>query len=513
MPETDRPADLPAHVRVAIVGTGFAGLGMAIRLLQAGIRDIVVLDKAGDVGGTWRDNTYPGAACDVPSHLYSFSFAPNPGWSRSFSPQPEILAYLRGCADRFGVGPHLRLGHEVLEARWDVPARRWRITTSRGALTADVLVGGMGPLSEPRVPEVPGLDRFEGTVFHSARWRHDHDLAGERVAVVGTGASAIQFVPEIQPAVRSLHVFQRTPPWVIPRRERAYSDRERWVFRHAPPVQRAVRAGIYWSRELFVLAFTGRRPLSPGAARLAAEHLRRQVPDPELRARLTPDYTIGCKRILISNDWYPALTRPNVEVLTQALAEVRARSVVAADGTERPVDTIVFGTGFHVTDFPAGGRVVGAEGRTLSDVWRDQGGMTAYLGATVAGFPNLFLLIGPNTGLGHNSMVFMIESQLAYVLDCLRYMDRTGTATVDVRPDVQAAYNDELQRSLAGTVWNTGGCRSWYLDASGRNTTLWPDYTWRFRQRTRTFDPQSYVLGRRPVATPTAARAEAVASR
>ncbi|HEX6417875.1 MAG TPA: NAD(P)/FAD-dependent oxidoreductase [Acidimicrobiales bacterium] len=481
------------HVRVAIVGAGFAGLAMAIRLKQAGIDDFVVFERGDDVGGTWRDNTYPGAACDVPSHLYSFSFAPNPRWSRSFSPQHEILDYLRDTARRHGVMPRIRLGTPVTGMRWIDAARVWRVDTPGGSVTANVLVPGMGALSEPKLPDIPGLDRFEGTLFHSAAWDHDHDLAGETVAVVGTGASSIQFVPEIQPAVGRLHVFQRTPPWVIPRTDRPLTPAEHRLFRAVPAAQRAVRAAIYWGRELYAWGFARpRRMRAP--QRLALAHLRRQVPDPELRARLTPDYTMGCKRILISNDWYPALTRPNVELVTDRIAEVRARSIVTADGTERPVDTIICGTGFHVTDFPAGDHIHGPGGESLGDVWRGRGSMEAYLGTAVAGFPNLFLLVGPNTGLGHTSMVFMIESQVNYVLGALRHMTGAGATTVEVRADVQEAYNRDLQRRLATTVWNAGGCRSWYLDANGRNTSLWPGYSWRFRQATRSFDPRSYVL-------------------
>jgi cation diffusion facilitator CzcD-associated flavoprotein CzcO len=475
--------------RVAIVGTGFAGLGTAIRLRQQGIDDFVVLERADEVGGTWRDNSYPGCTCDVPSHLYSFSFAPNPGWSRSFSPQPEILDYLRDCADRFGVRPHIRFGHEVRSARWDEDARRWRIETDRGEVVAQVLVAGMGPLSEPAVPDIPGLASFEGAMFHSARWDHDHDLAGERVAVIGTGASAIQFVPEIQPEVERLTVFQRTAPWVVPRADRAISAVERRALRRVPGLQKAWRGAIYWAREALVWAFVHPRLLRR-LQRMAAGHLARQVEDPALRADLTPDYTMGCKRILISNDWYPALAQPNVDVVTSPIAEVRPHGVVTADGVEHPVDTIVFGTGFHVTDPPAADRLWGRDGLLLKDAWRD--GMQAYLGAAIAGFPNLFMLIGPNTGLGHSSMVFMIESQIAYVLDCLRTMDDEGLDTVEVRRDVQAGFNAEVQSRLVDTVWNAGGCRSWYLDAAGRNTTLWPTYTWRFRLRTRRFDLGSY---------------------
>jgi cation diffusion facilitator CzcD-associated flavoprotein CzcO len=465
---------------------------MAIRLLKDGERDFVLLERAGEIGGTWRDNTYPGCRCDVPSHLYSFSFAPNPSWSSTFSPQPEILDYLRDVARRFGVMPHVRFHTELRSADWDEAAARWRIETSQGPMTADVLICGQGPLSEPRLPEVPGIASFEGATFHSADWDHDHDLSGERVAVVGTGASAIQFVPAIQPLVGQLHVFQRTPPWVVPHPNRPMTRLERAIYSRLPLAQLAMRAGIYWARESFVLQFRNRR-VRRLATRIALRQLERQVPDPELRAKLTPRYEIGCKRILPTDEWYPAVTQPNVEVIDQALAEIRPRSVVAGDGSEREVDAIIFGTGFHVTEMPIAGMVRGAHGRTLAEVW--DGSPEAYKGAAVAGFPNLFLLVGPNTGLGHNSIVFMIEAQVDYVGDALATMRGRGASRVEVRPEAQAAYNDEVQELTRGTVWVTGGCASYYIDRNGRNSSLWPTFTWPFRKRTRQFDEGAYALG------------------
>ena len=355
-----------SHYRVAIVGTGFSGLGMAARLKRDGMDDFVVLERNEGVGGTWWDNTYPGCQCDVPSHLYSFSFAPNPNWTSTFSPQAEIWEYLRGCARRYGVIEHVRFGHEVLEAEWDDEGQRWRIATSQGPLTAQALVLGTGPLSAPSVPDLPGLDAFEGTMFHSATWDHDHELDGERVAVVGTGASAIQFVPKIQPRVSRLHVFQRTAPWIMPRPDRPLRPWERHLYRALPAAQLLMRAGIYWARESFVVGFRHPRAMRL-AERLALRHLERQVPDPELRRKLTPTYRIGCKRVLISNDYLPALTKENVEVVTDAIAEVRPRSIVTADGSERAVDTIIFGTGFHVTDMPAAERIRGRDGQTLAE--------------------------------------------------------------------------------------------------------------------------------------------------
>jgi cation diffusion facilitator CzcD-associated flavoprotein CzcO len=480
------------HSRVAVVGTGFAGLGAAIALERAGI-DHVVLERADDVGGTWRDNTYPGCRCDVPSHLYSFSFAPNPDWTETYSPQPEIWDYLRRTAAEHGVLDRIRFGHEVCAARWDATAQRWRLDTARGELTADVVIMGNGPLAEPAMPDIPGIESFTGTAFHTARWRADHDLRGERVAVIGTGASAIQVVPEIQPLVEHLTVFQRTPPWVLPHTNRRITDVERAVYRRAPALQRLVRAGIYWSRELFVTAMLRNGKALARLEKLAHRHLAKQVRDPELRARLTPDYRPGCKRLLLSNDYYPALQQPNVDVVSEKVIEVRPHSVVTADGAEHEVDTIIYGTGFHVTDNPVAERVQGVDGRTLADHWTEHGAQ-AYLGTTVPAFPNLFLLAGPNTGIGHTSLVVMIEAQLRYVIDALSTMDVRGAASVELRRPVLAAWTDEVQRKASRTVWNTGGCASWYLDDEGRNTTLWPDHTYKFAARTRRFDSASYEL-------------------
>jgi cation diffusion facilitator CzcD-associated flavoprotein CzcO len=489
---------LPREVDLAIVGSGFSGLGIAIRLKQQGREDFVVLERGDDVGGTWHFNTYPGCACDIPSHLYSFSFAPNPDWSQTYSTQPEIREYLRGCADRFGVRPQIHFGCEVTAAEWDDAAGRWNLETSRGSLRARVLVGAMGPLFEPKLPEIPGLEDFEGPVFHSARWDHDYDLDGKRVAAIGTGASAIQFVPEIQPQVDRLHVFQRTAPWVVPHSNRPVTGFERRVFRALPAAQRAMRGAVYGARELLVLGFVKRPRLMRLIERLARRHMREQVSDPALLEKVTPDYTIGCKRILPSNRWYPALDQPNVELVTEPISGVRGSSIVSGDGIEREVDAIILGTGFQVTEMPAAKLLRGRDGRTLAEVWGT--GPRAHLGCTVAGFPNLFLLLGPNTGLGHGSMVYMIESQLAYVLDALRSMEGTGTDVVELRPETESAYNASLDRKLAGTVWNTG-CSSWYFDAGGRNAALWPDWTWRFRGRTARFDAGSYLARRGVAAT------------
>jgi cation diffusion facilitator CzcD-associated flavoprotein CzcO len=495
------------HHRIAIVGSGFSGLGMAVRLKQEGVHDFVVLERAKDLGGTWRDNTYPGCACDVPSNLYSFSFAPNPAWSETFSTQQEIWDYLRRVARERRVDGHIRYRHEVTAARWQAREQLWRVETTAGDLSAEMLIAGPGPLSDPKAPDIDGLEGFRGTIFHSAHWNHQHALDGERVAVIGTGASAIQLVPKIQPRVGRLHVFQRTPPWIVPHRNRRTSPLERALYRACPPAQRLARAASYCERELLVPAFM--HPcLATLPERVARRHLHAQVADPELRARLEPSYRIGCKRIVISDDYYPALKQPNVELVSDRIRAITPAGILTADGVERELDTIILATGFRATDMPVAEWVRDGHGHTLAQAW--QGSPRAYYGSAVAGFPNLFTLVGPNTGLGHNSIIFMIEAQIHYVLECLRHMDTHGLRVVEVRREVERQFNHDVQRRLQGTVWNSGGCASWYFDENGRNTTIWPGSTWPFRQRLRRFRAEDYSFARRAgAADPAAALAGA----
>ncbi len=478
------------HVEIAICGTGFSGIGAAIRLRQAGFVDFVLLERADEVGGTWRDNSYPGCACDVESRLYSFSFAPNPHWSRAFSPQAEILEYLRRCAADYGLLPHVRFGQEVTDAAWNEHEQRWHIQTSKGELTAEVLIGGMGALSEPSTPALPGLASFKGKVFHSARWDHKYALEGKRVACIGTGASAIQFVPAIQPLVQKLSLFQRTPAWVMPRDDGPVSPRAKALFRALPLTQKLMRAATYARREALVLAF--RHPaVMRRVERSLLRYLEDSVPDPVLRKKLTPTFRMGCKRVLISNEYLPALTQPNVDVVTSAIRELRAHAIITADGQEHEVDAIIFGTGFQVTEAPFAHHLRGRDGHTLHDVW--QGSPKAHYGTTVAGFPNLFLMLGPNTGLGHTSVVLMIESQLQLVLAALKHRRKHGYATLEPRAEAQARYNRAIAQQTQGTVWTSGGCASWYIDQTGRNSTLWPSFTFSFRRRCR-YRPAEYVL-------------------
>ena len=480
---------VPSTTDVAIIGSGFSGLALAVELKRAGYDDFVVLERAGDVAGTWRDNTYPGCACDVPSHLYSFTFAPNPDWSSTFSPQPEIYAYIRRVAEEQGVMPHIRFGVEAEAAAWDDDAKQWRLQTSGGEMTARAIASAAGPLSEPAIPDIPGLGDFQGALFHSATWDHDHDLTGERVAVVGTGASAIQFVPQIQPKVARLHVFQRTAPWIMPRPDRPITKLERFIYKRFPATQIAMRNAIYWGRELYAVPMLHHR-LSKLIERIGRRHLQRQVKDRELRAKVTPDYSPGCKRILVSNDYLPSLTQPNVEVVIDGIAEVREHSIVDRNGVEREVDTIILGTGFHVTDLPIAERVRGRDGRTLAEHW--DGTLQALRGTTVAGFPNLFFVLGPNTGLGHTSVVLMAEAQAGYIRQALEHIHAAGLAAIEPRQAAQDAWNEAIQRKSAGTVWLNGGCRSWYIDRNGKNSTLWPDHTFRFFAALKRFKPSEY---------------------
>ncbi|MBX6767944.1 MAG: NAD(P)/FAD-dependent oxidoreductase [Actinomadura rubrobrunea] len=490
---------------VVIIGSGFGGIGMAARLLQAGVRDVVVLEKADGLGGTWRDNTYPGAACDIPSHLYSFSFEPKVDWSRRFPRQDEILDYLWHVARKYDVLPRIRFGAEVTEARFDEETGLWRVATAGGdGLAARVLISACGQLNRPALPDIEGRDSFAGTSFHSARWDHGADLSGKRVAVIGTGASAIQIVPEIARTAARLVVFQRSAPYVIGKPDRPYRFWEKTLLAAVPGLYALSRARIYAAYEARALAFVK----YPALMRLLAWRFRRilrdQVPDPGLRARLVPDYPMGCKRILLSDDYYPALTRPNVELVTDPITRITP-SGVEAGGRVHDVDVIVYATGFRGADFVGPMKVVGRDGLTLDEAWRD--GARAHLGITVSGFPNLFLLYGPYTNLGHNSIIYMLESQFRYVLGCVRALRETGLAWIDVRPEVQDAFDRRMRERMRATVWEAG-CASWYMTADGKVVNNWPGFTFAYRRATRRPDPRHFRAGRaRPIRPAAAGRA------
>ncbi|HEX7322950.1 MAG TPA: NAD(P)/FAD-dependent oxidoreductase [Mycobacterium sp.] len=488
----DAVAQTPVHTRALVIGTGFSGLGMAIELQRMGV-DFLILEKADEVGGTWRDNSYPGCACDVPSHLYSFSFEPKATWSRLFSPQPEILDYLMGVTDKYGLRRHIRFGERVQRAHWDDAEYRWHVFTESGReYVAQFLISGAGALHIPQLPDIDGIDEFTGAAFHSAQWDHGVELAGKRVAVIGTGASAIQIVPAIVSEVAELQLYQRTPPWVVPVPHHALPGAVRQAFAVVPGLRLAVRTGIYWSLEAVGYAMTKRPGLLRAMEAVGKLNIRRSVRDKELRRRLTPHYRAGCKRILYSgNNYYKAVANPRTTLITERIARITPNGIVTADGVEHPVDVIVYATGFHVTDSYTYVDVKGPGGEDLVDRWNREG-VVAHRGIAVAGMPNLFFLLGPNTGLGHTSVVFMIESQIHYVGEAITAADKAGAQALAPTRAAQDRFNDELQHKLGGSVWNTGGCRSWYLDEHGVNRTLWSGMTWEYWRATRRLRASEY---------------------
>ena len=489
MPAAARdPAIAP---RIAIIGTGFAGIGLAIRLRRAGYRNLFLYDRADRPGGTWRDNVYPGCACDVPAHLYSFSFAPNPHWSRKYAPQPEIAAYLERCVTEFGIRPHIRFGHDLRTARFDDARACWRLGfADGGAAEADILVMARGQLCEPKLPDIPGRDSFAGTAFHSARWKPDFDPRDKRIAVIGTGASAIQLVPALAEQARALTVFQRSPGWIIPRGDRPYPAWWRWLYAHVPGLRRLHRARIYALFELLYLGFQPGTAIARRVEAKARRHLERQIPDPDLRARLTPDDPLGCKRILLSDDYYPALMRENVTLETASIARITPGGLETADGRAHAFDALLFATGFTATDFLPRLEIRGAGGRDLATTWAESA--HAYNGIMVAGFPNLFLLYGPNTNIGHNSILFMLECQYRLVLRLLAARAARGARTVDVQREAMARYNAEITARLAKSVW-AAGCRNWYRAENGRIPTHWPGSTLEYWYRLRYPDRTAFV--------------------
>ena len=477
---------------VAIVGAGFSGLCMGIKLREAGIDSFVILEKADEVGGTWRENTYPGCACDVQSHLYSYSFEGSPDWSRKFAPWNEIFDYVLRVTDKHALRSRIRFGHEVVHAAFDEQAGLWRIRTRGGErVSARAFVLGTGPLHVPMIPDIRGLQTFRGKTFHSSQWAHDYDFRGKRVASIGTGGSAIQYVPQIANDVEQLYVFQRSAPWILPKPDRPYSALERALFRLSPRLRRLHRAWLYLRNEARVLPIMNPR-LARVLEKVASHYMRSIIDDPSVAEKLTPDYTIGCKRVLLSNDYYQVFNRSNVELVTDALTEIRERSIVTADGVERPVDAIIFGTGFHTDprNYLQALEILGSDGESLLTHWAK--GAEAYLGISVAGFPNMFELVGPNTGLGHNSLIFMIESQVHYIVECLKLLRTKNAKSMEVRPQALRDFNDELEERLENTVW-TSGCKSWYTQEDGKNIAIWPGFSFRYRARTRHVNPDHYL--------------------
>ena len=474
---------------VIIIGAGFSGLCMAIKLRQAGIDDFIILERNTHFGGTWYDNSYPGAACDVESHLYSFSFEPNPNWSRQFSPQQEILSYIEHCVAKYNLAPHIQFHNTVLSAVFDEQSGIWTVTTADNkTFLSRIVISCSGVLSEPAYPNIKGLKNFKGKLFHTARWDKSIDLNHKKVAVIGTGASAIQIVPAIAPLVSNLFLFQRTPPWILPKPDKVISDFRLNLYRHVPLMARLYRIRLYWTHELLAIGFVVKPAVMKWIGKFALSYLHRKVKDETLRQKLTPDYTIGCKRILLSKNYYPALQRANVEVVTTGIQEI-TETGISTSAQNYEVDIIVLATGFKAAE-GVSMEVRGLGGIDLNHEWRD--GASAYLGTSVAGFPNLYLVVGPNTGLGHSSMLLMIEAQVKYIIAAIKAMN--GAKYSSVKKAVQESYNNTLQNDLQNTIWQKGGCRSWYQTASGKNVTLWAGFTFTFMRQLKNFEIQKYEV-------------------
>lgn len=482
----------PGVLTAAVIGAGFSGLGMAIQLKQAGIEDFVVFEKADDIGGTWRDNTYPGVACDVPSHLYSYSFEPNAEWTRAYAPQREIQDYLHRCAYRYALWSHIRLGRAIVRAVFEEKNGYWCVTDEQGSICrARFLIAGMGPLSVPAYPDLPGLDDFEGEVFHTARWNHDAQLAGKRIGIIGTGASAIQVMPQLARSAARVTVFQRSAPWIIPKPDRAITVRERQRYRRFPLLMRLYRFWLYWGFEAFAPYIIWRwEPLKRRVEKMARSYIEQQIADPELRQRVTPDYRFGCKRVLFSNDWYPALQQDNVTLVDHAVARVTPEGVMAADGRHHDLDIIVCATGFHVPVAGAPFEIRGLQNRLLDDEW--SAAAQAYKGVNVNGFPNLFLLLGPNSNAAHTSILICMEQQVAYIARAIRNLMRRRLKYLDVKASAQSRFNRKLQRRLTRTTWQTGGCSNYYLAPNGQNSALFPGFNWEYGLRMRRFRKADY---------------------
>ncbi len=494
--------DKTDKIEIAIIGAGLGGLCAAIRLQQQGITSITVLERNAEVGGTWRDNVYPGCACDVPSHLYSLSFEPNTEWTRPYPQRAEIQAYILRVVEKYRLRNVIRFNTEVSHMRWMPELLHWQIDVQgQASLQARQVILATGPLNKPLIPNVPGIETFQGVAFHSNQWRADVSLAGKRVAVVGTGASAVQLVPEIAPQCKTLTVFQRTPAWVLPRKDVLYGPFKLWMYRHVPGLQRLNRWRVYWFNEFIGMGFMGSKRVQNLLRGYSRLHMRQQIADKALRNALTPSFTPGCKRLLISNTWFPALQQSNVTLVTQPVTQIAPQGVVSAQGTLYPCDVIIWGTGFKATEFVTPMKIWGEAGQPeLSDLWRNQPAASR-LGISVAGFPNLFMLVGPSTGLGHNSIIFMIEAQVDYIIKALKSLADAGRTALKLRPAAQSQDYAAIQQKMKRTVWATG-CHSWYQSADGHIDTLWPGFTWQYWLDTRGFDTAQYeFIGQKPAKT------------
>lgn len=479
------------HFQTIVIGAGISGVAAAVKLRQAGLHDFVVLEKAHDVGGAWRDNTYPGCGCDVPSALYSFSFAPSQEWSHLFAKQPEIHRYVQNVVKQFDLDSVLRFGYELLEARWDATLSQWQLTTSQGNFSATAVIFATGPITEPQTPNIEGLAGFTGEMFHSARWRHDIDLRGKRIAVIGTGASAIQFIPQIQPLAAKLTVFQRTAPWVLPKPDLTLGSRAKTLLRRYPAIQQQWRTAVAGSLKLINFGLRHPDTLQP-VSWLSKQLLKLQVHDPILRKKITPNFTIGCKRLLFANNYYPALQANNCSVVASGLVKVEGNTVIAANGERAEVDVIIWGTGFEVAHPPIGQRVINAKGQRLSELWQNSS-PEAYLGTAIQDTPNAFLVLGPNI-LVYDSFIGIAEAQLQYIVDGLKQLQRHDIAEIVIKKNVLRAHNEAVQEDLQHTVFNRGGCSSYYLDAHGRNFAAWPWSLDKLKQRLQRLNLSDYEL-------------------
>lgn len=485
---------MKADFQVGIIGAGFAGLVAALRLKKSGRNSFVIFERASEVGGTWRDNIYPGCACDVASPLYSFADEPKPDWSRLYAEQPEILQYIKDVVDKRGLEQHIRFNSDIVEAKFMEEEGCWLVSDRQGRrCRVSVLLPAMGPLNRPHYPQFPGMEQYRGKHFHSAEWDSSYTLKGKRVAVIGTGASAIQIVPAIAPEVAHLLVVQRTPAWISPRNDHKISAFGKSLYRRFPLLQQLRRGAIYRLNELIGLGFIGHKRVNSLMASLSLRKLKKEVKDPEIRKKLTPDYTIGCKRILRSDDFYPTFNRPNVSLVSGSIERFTEKGFITGDGKEHQLDAVIFATGFVAAEINFYTRIIGKEGKELTEGWKDKGA-EAYLGTTVAGYPNMAIILGPNTGLGHNSVILMMEAQMNYIMQYLGQLEKSGEGTyLDVKESAQQVYNTRLQQQFGGTVW-TSGCHSWYMNAQGKNTTLYPRLVEHFRQETKKFYPQLYQI-------------------
>lgn len=481
-----------SELSIAIIGTGFGGLCAAIQLKKNGFENFTIFEKSNSVGGTWRENSYPGSACDVPSHLYSFSFEPYSDWPRKYSPQPEILAYLERCAVKYDLVPKIKFGKEIQSAEWDSDKGVWKIHLSQGETAEyNILISAVGQLNRPAFPKLKGLDRFSGKLFHSAAWDSSYDFSGKKVAVIGTGASAIQFIPQIANTGAKVTVFQRTAPWVVSKPDRKYLGLEKLLFKYLPGYRLLHRFQIYIWNEIRLMAFQKNNPANWIVKWMATSHMRKFIKDPKVRTILTPDYPVGCKRILLSNDYYEALAKPNVTVISDSIEEVVPEGIKTKDGVLHSFDAMVFGTGFKATEFLSPMEIKGQDDRNLNEVWKN--GAEAYLGLSVAGFPNFFMLYGPNTNLGHNSIVYMIESQVRYILSALNTMAEKGFRALSPKPQAMKKYNEKLNVRFGKFVWDTG-CTNWYTNEAGKNTNNWPGHTYEYSRRTKEIDLSEFDL-------------------